>query len=96
MEEGDTDRSGDLDRDEFANVLSAIESSGLEQGFRLLFHAFDTDGDGDIDDSELQRLFLFLDVALPPAERRALFTRVDADGNGRLSAPEVLEALGRL
>ena len=93
MAKGDTDHSGDLDRDEFAAILSDLESSGPEHGFKLLFAAFDTNSDGHIDDAELERLFLFLDVPLSPTERRALFQRVDADGNGVLTAREVLAAL---
>jgi Ca2+-binding EF-hand superfamily protein len=96
MEKGDTDLSGDLDRDEFAVLLSAIETGGLQYSFQLLFHAFDVDENGDIDDAELERLFLFLDVPLSVFERRKLFTRVDAGGVGRLSSNEVLEVLDGL
>ena len=96
MTQGDADGSGDLDFDEFANVMSQLEESGLTASFGLLFHGFDKDGDGTIDDEEFAAMFRFLRVDVSSTERKRLFKNADSDGDGRIDPIEAMEALAHL
>ena len=96
MKAADADGSGDLDFDEFADVLSIIEQGGLDQSFRLLFCGFDKNDDGFIDQLEFLQLFKFLEVPVSDDENRQLFANADTNGDGRISPAEALSALNGL
>ncbi|MCO4771773.1 MAG: EF-hand domain-containing protein [Deltaproteobacteria bacterium] len=96
MVQADTDLSGDLDFDEFAEVMALIEQRGLADSFGLLFHGFDKDADGTIDEYEFREMFAFLGVEVDDAEIKVLFDNADADNDGRIDPIEALEALKRL
>ncbi|XP_042700093.2 mitochondrial adenyl nucleotide antiporter SLC25A23 isoform X2 [Chrysemys picta bellii] len=75
LREGDTDRDGELDFEEFVSYLQE-----RERKLRLMFHSLDRNNDGQIDVSEIQQTFHGLGVYISLQQAEKILQSMDKDG----------------
>lgn len=93
-QEADTDKDGQVTRQEFASVLSGATAKSFDAtvgGQMAEFEPADTDGDGYLDRQELTRLMKGYGVEA--AEVGPIMTILDKNGDGRISRQEYYKAV---
>ncbi|XP_038596404.1 calcium-binding mitochondrial carrier protein SCaMC-3 [Tachyglossus aculeatus] len=75
LQEGDTDRDGELDLEEFTRYLQERERRLL-----LMFHSLDRNNDGHIDVSEIQQSFQALGISISLQQAEKILHSMDRDG----------------
>ncbi|XP_028908021.1 calcium-binding mitochondrial carrier protein SCaMC-3 isoform X3 [Ornithorhynchus anatinus] len=75
LQEGDTDRDGELDLEEFTHYLQERERRLL-----LMFHSLDRNNDGHIDVSEIQQSFQALGISISLQQAEKILHSMDRDG----------------
>jgi len=87
----DTNGDGEIDFDEFLNLirLSMGEDGGnAEEHLRDVFDLFDVDGSGYIDRDDMRLLMKRLAQDLTDDEITSIMEEVDTDGDGKISFEE--------
>ena len=87
----DTNGDGEIDFDEFLNLirLSMGEDGGnAEEHLRDVFDLFDVDGSGYIDRDDMRLLMKRLAQDLTDGEITSIMEEVDTDGDGKISFEE--------
>eukprot|EP00727_Mastigamoeba_balamuthi_P013692 m51a1_g8946 hypothetical protein (178) ;mRNA; f:992798-993452 len=94
----DKDKSGELDRAEFAGVFAqhpALRGLSAERACAL-FDAFDKDGSGSVSQGELLSALGLLLRGSAEEKLDFLFTAFDEDGSGTLSRAELEKVLAHM
>mmetsp|Transcript_6570 Transcript_6570/g.9500 ORF Transcript_6570/g.9500 Transcript_6570/m.9500 type:complete len:149 (-) Transcript_6570:378-824(-) len=89
MAKVDEDGNGEIDFDEFAELMgSRVSSMDPDADLKLAFRLIDTDSSGTISDVELKALMAKVNQNLTDEEIDAIMQEVDADGNKEIDFEE--------
>lgn len=89
LQQMDTDNSGEIDFNEFKNVMGAsFFKKYSRQELYAAFKKFDADGNGFISSSELEHILSRMGRHLSRNEIEAMVKSVDSSGDGKISFDE--------
>ncbi|CAF2774344.1 unnamed protein product [Rotaria sp. Silwood2] len=90
--EMDTDKSGQIEFDEFCRVMAdAFFKKHSQDELRAAFRQFDQDGSGFIQASELENIMIKMGKRFNKAQIDALVKSLDTSGDGKISFDEFVQ-----
>jgi Ca2+-binding EF-hand superfamily protein len=89
MQQMDTDNSGEIDFEEFKNVMGAsFFKKHSKQDLQAAFKKFDADNSGYITSDELNHILSRMGRHLSKNEIEAMVKSIDSSGDGKISFDE--------
>merc|ERR1711916_174268 len=79
---------GEIDFDEFCEMMANREPTDPEEELRAAFQLFDEDGDGALSSAELRNILLKMGTPVDEATADKVLQEMDADGNGVVDIDE--------